>query len=138
MVHGDAPKLRQIIAGLLDNSIKGSHDGNIQIEACLKTLDSAQLPDHRNDADQLPPAVLLSIAVSNTAAQDLSHSLGARFDNFDDFDKVGQGNLSGNTGFMGLSLPLVQRLIELMGGQLKVEANADGHSLLRFEIPFEQ
>jgi signal transduction histidine kinase len=138
MVHGDAPKLRQIIAGLLDNSIKSSHDGNVQIEACLKSLDSAEMPDHRNDADQLPPAVLLSIAVFSTAAQALSHSLGASFDNFDDFDNVGQGNLSGNTGFMGLSLPLVQRLIELMGGQLKVEANADGHSLLRFEIPFEQ
>jgi signal transduction histidine kinase len=138
MVDGDAPKLRQIIAGLLDNSIKGSHGGNVQIEACLKSLDSAQLLDHRDDADQLPLAVLLSIAVFNTAAQDLSHSLGVSFDDFDDFNKVSQGNLSGNTGFMGLSLPLVQRLVELMGGQLKVEVNAGGHTLLRFEIPFEQ
>jgi len=138
MVHGDAPKLRHIIAGLLDNSIKSSHDGNVQIEAYLKPLGSVQPPDHRNNADQLPTAVLLSIAVSNTAAQDLSHSLGVSFDDFDDCDKVNHGNLSGNTGFMGLSLPLVQRLIELMGGQLNVVANAGVHSLLRFEIPFEQ
>jgi signal transduction histidine kinase len=76
--------------------------------------------------------------VSDAAVQDLSHSLGSGFDNFDEFDKVSQSNLSGNSGFMGLSLPLVQRLIELMGGQLKVETNAKGHSLLRFEIPFER
>jgi len=138
MVHGDAPKLRQILAGLLDNSIKGSHDGKVQIEACLKTVKTEQLLDHRNAGDQLPSAVLLSVAVSDAAVQDLSHSLGSGFDNFDEFDKVSQSNLSGNSGFMGLSLPLVQRLIELMGGQLKVETNAKGHSLLRFEIPFER
>jgi signal transduction histidine kinase len=138
MVHGDAPKLRQILAGLLDNSIKGSHDGKVQIEACLKTADTAQLLDHRGADDQLPATVLLSVAVSDTAAQELSHSLGADLDDFDEFDNVNQNNVSGNTGLMGLSLPLVQRLIELMGGQLKVEVNADGHSVLRFEIPFER
>jgi len=138
MVRGDAPKLRQIIAGLLDNSIKGSHDGKVQIEACLKTADTARLLDHQNDGDQLPAAILLSIAVSDTAALGSSHRLGTEFDNFDEFDDVNQHNAGGNAEFMGLSLPLVQRLIELMGGQLKVEANANGHSVLRFEIPFER
>lgn len=138
MVHGDAPKLRQIIAGLLDNSIKGNYDGKVHIEASLKIGDTTQLPGHKSGNDQRPAAVLLSVAVSDSAAPDLSHGLSNEFDNFDELDNIGQVHVSRNTGFMGLGLPLVQRLVELMGGQLKVEARADGHSSLRFEIPFEQ
>ena len=138
MVHGDAPKLRHILAGLLDGSIKGCHDGNIHIEVCLKPVNTAQTPNPQ-DVDEKPyTVVLLSVAVSDAEAQSSVHQLGPDFDQFEDFDKPGHTDIESSTAFTGLTLPLVQRLIELMGGTLKVEINAEGHSLLRFEIPFER
>ena len=138
IVHGDAPKLRQILAGLLDSLIKCSHDGSIGIEACLKSVDTAQVLDPHIEGEQLPAVMLLSVAVSDAGAQSSLPLLDADFDRFAEFDKFGHTDIEGNAAFGGLTLPLVQRLVELMGGTLKVEIDAKGHSLLRFEIPFER
>lgn len=138
MVHGDAPKLRQILAGLLDSSIKSSHDGSISIEACLKSADTTQTLTLHTDDEQLPAVVLLSVAVSEAGAQSSLPLMDANFDRLDEFEKPGHSDGGAGVDFAGLTLPLVQRLIELMGGTLNVEIDAKGHSLLRFEIPFER
>lgn len=138
MVHGDAPKLRQIVAGLLDCSINGCHDGRVQIEARLKAIDTAQLPDNQGTENSSSSKVLLSFAVSDAAAKNSPHLLSINYGRLEQDGDSGQATAGHNPAFMGLSLPLVQRLIELMGGHLKVQANAHNHSTLHCEIPFEQ
>ncbi|WP_286222715.1 ATP-binding protein [Marinobacter apostichopi] len=119
LVIGDAPRLRQIIAGLIDNAIKFTSDGSIIIQAGCFGLE-----DH---------CIVLNCAVSDSGSGIPIERLP---DIFNSFEQLQHGDDRSHGG-TGLGLALVQRLVELMGGHIKVETDLGRGSSFRFELPFE-
>ncbi|MDX5328023.1 MAG: response regulator [Marinobacter sp.] len=119
VVVGDAPRVRQILAGLLDNSIKYTSNGFVSVRASWLSLESG--------------CILFGCSVSDSGSgipSDRLHNI------FDTFEQVDSGNTRAHDG-AGLGLSLVQRLVELMGGHIQVESDLGEGSSFRFELPFE-
>ena len=118
-VTGDAARLRQILAGLIDNAIKFTGDGFINIQAGYLAVEDG--------------CVILNCSVSDSGS---GIPLDRLEDIFNSFEQLDTGN-SRSHGGMGLGLSLAQRLVELMGGHIQVETDPGKGSSFRFEVPFE-
>ncbi|MFO8142677.1 MAG: ATP-binding protein [Marinobacter sp.] len=119
MVTGDAPRVRQILAGLLDNSLKFTDNGFISVRASWLPLESN--------------GVLFTCSVSDTG----TGIAGDKLTNiFHSFEQIDNSNTRAHNG-TGLGLSLVQRLVELMGGHIQVESDIGEGSSFRFELPLE-
>lgn len=119
VVVGDAGRMRQIMAGLLDNAIKFTAEGAIAVQAGCFPLEEK--------------TVVLKCAVNDSGAgmpADRVHDI------FNYFEQLDSGNTRGFSG-TGIGLSLVQRLVELMGGHIQVETDLGRGSSFRFELPFE-
>lgn len=109
---GDPTRLRQIVNNLLDNAVKFTAQGGIQLSA------SAQ--EGR-----------LTIGVKDTGrgipAQDQAHI----------FDKFRQTTafMTREHGGTGLGLSLVKDMVELMGGQIRLESKPGEGAYFEFWIP---
>ena len=102
--QGDPGRLRQIIMNLVGNAIKFTHEGYVLLTAA-----------HRLGADG---AVMLRIEVTDTG-------IGIPADRFDRLFKSFSQIDSSTTryyGGSGLGLSIVQRLVELMGGEVGVRS----------------
>ncbi|PXX91776.1 hybrid sensor histidine kinase/response regulator [Marinobacter vulgaris] len=119
-VLGDASRLRQILAGLIDNAIKFTGDGYINVVAGWFPLEDN--------------CVVLNCTVSDSGC---GIPIERIHDIFNSFEQLETGN-SRRYGGTGMGLSLVQRLVELMGGHVKVETDPGKGSSFRFELPFEQ
>ncbi len=119
LVVGDPGRLRQILAGLLDNAIKFTGAGYINVIAEFVPLESNCL--------------LLNCSVNDSGAGIPAERLQ---DIFNSFEQLDSGNMR-DYGGTGLGLSLVQRLVELMGGHIQVETDLGKGSSFRFELPFE-
>ncbi|MDF0750541.1 ATP-binding protein [Marinobacter sp. 71-i] len=119
IVLGDSPRLRQILAGLIDNAIKFTGDGFIKIHAGWFSLEEN--------------CMVLNCTVSDSGCGIPVERIHDIFNSFEQLE-TGDARRYGGTG-MGLSL--VQRLVELMGGHVKVETDIGKGSSFRFELPFE-
>ena len=119
LVIGDAPRLRQIIAGLIDNAIKFTSEGSVVIQAgCFGLEDNC---------------IIFSFSISDSGSGIPAERLP---DIFNSFEQLQNGNDRSHGG-TGLGLALVQRLVELMGGHIKVETDLGVGSSFRFELPLE-
>ena len=119
MVKGDAGRLRQVLAGLIDNAIKYTTDGFIEIHAECIPLEE--------------DVIALNCAISDSGSGIPVEHLQ---DIFNSFEQVDSGN-SRAYGGTGLGLALVQQLVEIMGGHIQVETDLGKGSSFRFELPFE-
>ncbi|MDX1634557.1 MAG: ATP-binding protein [Marinobacter sp.] len=118
-VRGDAPRLRQILACLVDNAIKFTEEGDITIHAAWQPLDAN--------------CITLSCEVRDSGAGIPSERMKEIFNSFEQLDS----SHSRRHGGTGIGLALVQRLVELMGGHVRVETDLGLGSSFLFEIPFE-
>lgn len=119
IVMGDAPRLRQVLSGLLDNAIKFTGDGFINIQAGYFALED--------------DCIILNCSVSDSGSGIPQDRVSDIFNSFQQLDS-GDQRAHGGTG---LGLSLVQRLIELMGGHIQVETDLGKGSSFRFELPFD-
>lgn len=119
IVVGDGPRLRQILAGLIDNAVKFTGAGYINIQAGWFALEDN--------------CVVLNCSVSDSGSGIPIERLN---DIFNSFEQLDTGNTRGHGG-TGMGLSLVQRLVELMGGHVQVETDLGKGSSFRFEVPFE-
>jgi signal transduction histidine kinase/ActR/RegA family two-component response regulator len=118
-VMGDAVRLRQVLSGLIDNAIKFTGDGFIQVTAGWTCLEDN--------------CVLLNCAVIDSGCGIPVDRIEDVFNSFEQIDTSDSRQFGGT----GMGLSLVQRLIELMGGHIKVETDLGKGSVFRFELPFE-
>ncbi len=118
-VVGDAPRVRQILAGLTDNAIKFTKAGYVKIQA-------GWLSNEDN-------CMVLSCSVKDSGVGIPGDRLNDIFNSFEQLDSSD----SRDQGGTGIGLSLVQRLVELMGGHIHVETDPGKGSSFRFELPFE-
>lgn len=119
LVNGDAPRIRQIVACLLDNAIKFTTDGFVNVQlGCFGVEDGC---------------IIINCSVSDSGSG-IPH--GRVPDIFNSFEQLDAGDNRGFGG-TGLGLSLVQRLVELLGGHIQVETNPGKGSSFRFELPLE-
>jgi len=119
LVKGDAPRLRQILAYLLDNAIKFTAEGFVNVKAGFCRVEDE--------------CIIFNCSVADSGRGIAHDSLPDIFSSFEQLD-AGDTRSFGGAG-MGLSL--VQRLVELLGGHIQVDTDPGKGSSFRFELPLD-
>jgi CheY-like chemotaxis protein/anti-sigma regulatory factor (Ser/Thr protein kinase) len=109
---GDATRIQDLLGHLLDNAIKFTHRGSVDLKLTRE--------------DQV-----LKIEVRDTGIG-IDPNRRARI--FESFHQVDSG-LSRNYAGLGLGLALVQKLLALMGGEISAESEPDKGSTFTVRLP---
>lgn len=114
---GDPLRVRQIVANLLSNAMKFTERGSVVV-----SLDVTPMAEGRAKAE---------LRVSDTGAGIPSDKLAAIFDKFTQAD----GSISRKYGGTGLGLAITRSLVDLHGGDLRVESEVGKGSTFRVTLP---
>ena len=119
-VEVDGLRLEQILSNLMNNALKFTPQGQVEVRACLEGLpeQAARLRCEVRDS---------GIGI---AAADLAHL-------FDPFYQVGHPSAR-RYGGTGLGLPICKRLVELMGGTMGAASQPGQGSTFWFELPVQR
>lgn len=118
MIMGDALRLNQILINIINNAIKFTSKGSIEL--------SLNLIEKNNEQ------VFLEFKVKDTGSGLAQASIDKMFDRFEQIeDKTWQ-----KFGGTGLGLSIVKRLIELMEGEIKVESKIGEGTTFIFNSSF--
>ena len=116
VVNGDAARLRQILVNLLNNAVKFTKDGDIQIDvSCRKSTHC----DHE-----------IHFAVKDTGIGIPQDKMNRLFKSFSQVDT----STARRYGGTGLGLAISKRLVELMGGRIWAESRVGSGSTFHFTI----
>ncbi|GAB3013705.1 hybrid sensor histidine kinase/response regulator [Spirosoma pulveris] len=116
-ILGDSLRLRQILINLVGNAVKFTHEGEVMVHV--------QLVSKRPDQ-----TVELAITVRDTGIGVPANKLGQLFKAFSQVDSSHTRQYGGT----GLGLIISQRLIELMGGDIRVESEEGTGTTFRFTL----
>jgi CheY-like chemotaxis protein/anti-sigma regulatory factor (Ser/Thr protein kinase) len=114
---GDEGRIRQVLFNLLGNAIKFTDSGSV-------TLEAYALP-HRE-----PGLARLFFSVTDTGAGIPDAKTDFIFDSFTQVD----GSLSRKYQGVGLGLPIVKRLVRLMGGTIVVDSKVGAGTTILFNV----
>ena len=118
-VSGDPVRVRQIITNLLGNAIKFTEKGEVVIYAELQQQTNSEIQIKISVSDS-------GIGISKEAQEKI-------FDAFSQED----GSTTRRFGGTGLGLSITRQLVNLMGGQLRVDSTAGQGSTFWFVISFK-
>ncbi len=117
VIVGDPTRMRQVMVNLIGNAIKFTAEGGVSI--AVSSL-MAQ-----------PGETRLGIAVQDTGIGIAPDRIAALFQEFSQADS----SVTRNFGGTGLGLAISQRLVEQMGGTIRVESTLGRGSKFSVEIP---
>jgi len=117
---GDEGRIRQILLNLVGNAIKFTNIGGVSLEACA-------VPE----ADG--KRVRLSLAVSDTGIGIPPDKLPTIFEAFNQVDDSNTRPYQG----AGLGLSIVDRLIKLMGGEIRIDSEVGLGTFVQCTLPLE-
>jgi PAS domain S-box-containing protein len=115
-VSGDAVRLRQVTANLMSNALKFTSHGSIQMEAYL--VEAA--PPHGRHA--------IRVLVRDSGIGIPEDRIGRLFQSFSQVDSATNRTYGGT----GLGLAISRRLVEAMGGAIRVESKLGEGSTFEF------
>jgi len=118
-VTGDPLRLRQIVANLLSNAIKFTEKGWVSVRQSVSPGADGKLS--------------MVLDVADTGAGIPAEKVPLIFEKFTQADS----SISRKYGGTGLGLAITKRLVELQGGQIRVESRVGRGSTFTVEIPFE-
>ena len=118
-VTGDPLRLRQIVANLLSNAIKFTEKGWVSVRQSVSAEADGKLT--------------MVLDVADTGAGIPAEKVPLIFEKFTQADS----SISRKYGGTGLGLAITKRLVELQGGQIRVESRVGRGSTFTVEIPFE-
>ncbi len=121
-VIGDAPRLRQVLVNLLNNAVKFTEQGEVELTVGAKHLDPPALA--------AAPTWELSFAVRDTGIGIPAQRFDRLFKAFSQVDASSSRKYSGT----GLGLAISQQLCEMMGGHMWVESTEGNGSTFHFTL----
>ena len=113
-IVGDEARLRQVLLNLLNNAVKFTSTGGIDLDVALS-----------------PGGETFSIAVRDTGMGIQSSHIERLFEDFQQLDSSGSRQFGGT----GLGLSISRRLVELMGGTIGVESRHGVGSTFTIRLP---
>ncbi len=119
-LRGDPLRLGQVLINLVDNAIKFTEHGQVVLSIDL--------------VEERLGKVALRFGISDTGMGMSTGQLDLLFQPFTQADS----STTRKYGGTGLGLTISYRLVQLMGGEIKVESGLDRGSRFSFEITFEQ
>ena len=117
---GDPLRLQQVLLNLAGNAIKFTERGEVRVVARI--------------AENAGDAVLLELSVWDTGIGIAPEAMDRIFNPFEQAD----GSTTRKYGGTGLGLPICQRLVRLMGGEIQVVSTPGAGSAFTFTIPLQQ
>lgn len=118
IILGDRIRTEQLISALLDNAIKFTETGSVQL-----SIRAAQNNDARDR---------LTIAVTDTGIGIAPEDRGYIFERFTQKD----GSIQRRHGGTGLGLTIISGLVDLMGGEIALKSELDVGSTFQLHLPF--
>jgi PAS domain S-box-containing protein len=120
-LKGDAGHLRQVLTNLVGNAVKFTEEGGVDVSV------------HMDSTDPIPGEHRLVFRIRDTGIGIPPDRLDTIFDSFE------QGHSSAHAKFggTGLGLTISKRLVELMGGGIRVESREGEGSVFTFTAVFE-
>jgi PAS domain S-box-containing protein len=115
-VWGDASRLRQVLLNLLNNAVKFTQHGHVEV-----TLERASSAVGEG----------LRFAVSDTGIGVPAEKIGKLFSRFSQADS----SMSRKYGGSGLGLAICKRIVDAMGGAIGVESTEGAGSTFWFKVP---
>ncbi len=116
---GDSRRIEHILSNIADNAVKFTEQGEVSIR-----VEKGDISHNR---------ISLIFSVSDTGPGIAEKNIPLIFKPFTQID----GSSTRKCGGTGLGLTISQRLIELMGGQLKVESTEGRGSTFMFELSLD-
>lgn len=116
-VKGDPTRLRQILLNLVGNALKFTEEGGVTIH--LKPIERKKAQDH-----------ILYFAVEDTG---IGISKKAQENLFNPFEQANPG-ITRKYGGTGLGLAICKRLVETMGGTIRLDSTPGEGSTFSFEL----
>ena len=115
-VIGDSTRLRQIIINLVNNAIKFTHEGKVEIGMEAEAVSEDE--------------VKITVSVSDTGIGIPKDKQALIFDVFTQADT----SITRKYGGTGLGLAICKKLVEMMGGQIWIESEEGVGSTFRFTV----
>ncbi len=119
-LEGDAIRLNQILLNLVENSVKFTHNGKIEITVSL--------------LGETTDAVRLEFSVSDTGIGIPENKLGMIFENFTQVN----AKTTRKYGGTGLGLSITKQLVEQQGGTVSVKSKLNAGSVFSFVLEFKK
>jgi PAS domain S-box-containing protein len=117
-ILGDSIRLKQILLNLLSNAFKFTEKGKVELKVYPIEIDETK--------------ALLEFSVSDTGIGISNEKIVRLFEKFHQLDS----STTREYGGTGLGLSIVKSLIELMGGDIRVESEVGKGSNFIFQVPF--
>jgi CheY-like chemotaxis protein len=114
---GDASRLRELLGHLVNNAIKFTHAGSVDVRVSMRT-----------------PSNVLVAEVRDTGVGIAPEKLGSIFESF----HPGESGLARAYPGLGLGLALAHKLAKVMGGQILVESQPGVGSTFALEVPLRR
>jgi signal transduction histidine kinase/DNA-binding response OmpR family regulator len=121
---GDQGRIRQVLTNLVGNAVKFTEKGHVMVEVNWKDVEP------RESEDGSSRRLALSISVSDTGIGIPADKIESVFEKFSQVDGSSTRKHEGT----GLGLAIATRLVELMGGEIKVESTVGKGSTFSFTV----
>jgi len=119
---GDASRLRELMGHLVNNAVKFTHTGSVDVRVSIRTTATLPKPD------------VLIAEVRDTGIGIPADKLGSIFESF----QPGESGLARAYPGLGLGLALAQKLATVMGGSILVESQHGVGSTFTLEVPLRR
>jgi signal transduction histidine kinase/CheY-like chemotaxis protein len=119
VLTGDGSRLIQVITNLVGNAIKFTHNGQVEV----------QITGIKKNTDDLQ----LNIAVKDSGIGIPANKLDKIFEGFEQVDD----NITRIYGGTGLGLTITRQVVELMGGEIKVDSILGKGSAFKVILPIK-
>jgi PAS domain S-box-containing protein len=144
-VVGDAARLRQVLMNLVGNAVKFTPAGEVSVRVSLFTAEGAEVRREKKEETaeeqdlsspvfslrtSAPSAVNLHFTVSDTGVGIPADRLRAIFEPFEQADLA----VARTHGGTGLGLTIAARLVQRMGGEIRVQSQPGKGSTFSFQL----